>query len=632
MVAAAVYAPQWARRVEDYLAWPALEEAVWWTHTHTKDTNWSVDAGLKEVWQAEMSERTPLSAQDLLDSAVDVEWFWRSYRGLGAARWEQVYAAAKYASSGTGHARARLFADAMTGKVTAIELGQRITVKRAQDAVRALGLVPLPDARGRDEEVGARYNAIQEFVRSGKKFGAGRRASEEAAARISLENLARTAGYADPARLQWAMEARLAADLREGAIQVSEGDIDVTLALDALTAEPRITVTKAGGRALKTLPSRLKKSPDIVALLARKVEIERQVARMRLSLEAAMCRGDRFEVAELARLLDHPVLARLLRNLVFVRDSGDSGAGVTPLGYPSLAAGAAGAGPVRFTAYEGAVTVVDAGVGDLRLAHPYDLFEGGHWHDWQHDCFAGERIQPFKQVFRELYVVTANERRNGDDAVSGRYSGQQVQPRQAMALLGARGWVAHPDEGARRTFHAEGLSAALTFDVGFATPAEVEGLTVDEVRFTRRGEWKPIPLTDVPPRVFSEVMRDLDLVVSVAHRGGVDPEATASTVEMRAALVRETSALLGLDNVGVKSAHALVKGGLGDYSIHLGSAIVHRQPGGALCIVPVHSQHRGRLFLPFSDNDPRTAEVVSKVVLLARDKDIKDPSILEQIL
>jgi len=96
--------------------------------------------------------------------------------------------------------------------------------------------------------------------------------------------------------------------------------------------------------------------------------------------------------------------------------------------------------------------------------------------------------------------------------------------------------------------------------------------------------------------------------------------------------VRETCGLLGLDNVDIKSAHAIVDGGLGDYSVHLGSAVVHRQPGGALCIVPVHSQHRGRLFLPFSDNDPRTAEVVSKVILLARDNEIKDPSILEQLL
>jgi len=82
-----------------------------------------------------------------------------------------------------------------------------------------------------------------------------------------------------------------------------------------------------------------------------------------------------------------------------------------------------------------------------------------------------------------------------------------------MALLGTRGWVAHADEGVRRAFYAEGLSAVVTFDHGFTTPAEVEGLTLDDVLFTRRGEWTPIPLVDVPPRVFSEVMRDLDLVV-----------------------------------------------------------------------------------------------------------------------
>jgi hypothetical protein len=70
---------------------------------------------------------------------------------------------------------------------------------------------------------------------------------------------------------------------------------------------------------------------------------------------------------------------------------------------------------------------------------------------------------------------------------------------------------------------------------------------------------------------------------------------------------------------------------LGDYSVHLGSGVVHRMPGGAVCIVPVHAQQRGRLFLPFADDDPRTAEVVSKVLLLARDREIQDPAILEQL-
>jgi len=235
-------------------------------------------------------------------------------------------------------------------------------------------------------------------------------------------------------------------------------------------------------------------------------------------------------------------------------------------------------------------------------------------------------------VFRELYVCTRNETRNGDEALSQRYSGHQVQPRQAHALLGQRGWVTDYEEGVRRPFYAEKLTAVVSFTQGIFTPAEVEGLTVEHVFFMQRGDYKPIPLASVPPRVFSEVMRDLDLMVSVAHSGGVDLEATASTVEMRASLVSETCALLGLDNVTIKSAHALIEGTLGRYTVHLGSAVVHRQPGGAICIVPVHGQHRGRIFLPFADNDPKTAEVVTKVITLARDRDIKDPSILEQLL
>src|SRR4029078_10486213 len=93
---------------------------------------------------------------------------------------------------------------------------------------------------------------------------------------------------------------------------------------------------------------------------------------------------------------------------------------------------------------------------------------------------------------------------------------------------------------------------------------------------------------EMPPRIFSEAMRDLDLVVSVAHQGGVDPEATASTVEMRAALVRETCALLGLGDVEVKPKPAIVRGEFATYSIHLGSAGVQVMPGTALPIVAVH--------------------------------------------
>jgi hypothetical protein len=335
---------------------------------------------------------------------------------------------------------------------------------------------------------------------------------------------------------------------------------------------------------------------------------------MRQSLEGAMCRGDRFTGAELQQLLQHPVLAPMLRNLLFT--------GEGKAGYP-VDEGRALEG------HDGRVTPVRPEEA-LRLAHPHDLLGTGEWDRWQRDCFRRERIQPFKQVFRELYLLTEAERE--DATRSRRYAGHQVQSRQARALLGKRGWVSdYEDEEVRRTFHAEGLTAWVEFDYGWTTPAEVEGLTVEAVGFRRRGDWRPLKLEEVPSRLFSEVMRDVDLVVSVAHAGGVDPEATASTVEMRAALLRETCALLKLGNVCIDGSRALVEGQLGSYSVHLGSAGVHRQPGGHLCIVPVHSQHRGRLFLPFADDDPRTAEVVSKVLLLARDHEIQDPTILEQL-
>ncbi len=612
LVELALYAPQWAAHVEHALGWRGLAESAWWLHAHTKDNLWHVDPEIRELWAAQVAERTPLAAQSLVDGAVDVTWFRRVYEELGEARWDEVYRAAQYTAGGNGHARARLFADAMLGRCDQAALVKRIGDKRHQDSVRALGLLPLADGEDQARDLLERYHVVQEFLRTSRQFGAQRQANEKLAASIALENLARRAGYPDPQRLTWAMEREAVADLVTGPVVARVAPVTVALRITQW-GEPEVTVDKAG-KALKNIPPAAKKDAAVRALLERQRDLKRQASRMRQSLEAAMVRGDEFTGAELRELMTHPVLAPMLRGLVLVGES--------LMGYPVQ-------GGVALEGYTRAAAPV-GNAERVRIAHPVDLLADGHWHRWQHECFVRERIQPFKQVFRELYVLTSAERT--DATASYRYEGQQVQPQQALALLGQRGWVNSPDEGVRRTFHDCGLSAWLGFQYAPFTPAEVSGLTVESVWFSRRGEWTPIPLTETPPRLFSEVMRDVDLVVSVAHLGGVDPEATASTVEMRAGLVRETCAMLGLGNVRVERAHALIGGALGEYSIHLGSGVVHRQPGGAVCIVPVHSQHRGRLFLPFADDDPKTAEVVSKVLLLARDGDIKDPTILEQLV
>jgi hypothetical protein len=89
--------------------------------------------------------------------------------------------------------------------------------------------------------------------------------------------------------------------------------------------------------------------------------------------------------------------------------------------------------------------------------------------------------------------------------------------------------------------------------------------------------------------------------------------------------------LFKLKNVSLTQTHAKINGQLGDYSVHLGSGVCHKIASASLSIIPVHSQHRGRFFLPFLDDDPKTAEILSKVLLLAKDEEIKDPTILQQL-
>jgi hypothetical protein len=163
------------------------------------------------------------------------------------------------------------------------------------------------------------------------------------------------------------------------------------------------------------------------------------------------------------------------------------------------------------------------------------------------------------------------------------------------------------------------------------TPSDIEAPTLETVRFFNRNNYEPAPFADIPPVIFSETMRDIDLAVSVAHAGGVDPETSHSTIEMRIAISRELLSALSVNNVTFQTAHAHIKGGMGDYSVHMGSGVTHMSGVGMIAVSPVHSQARGRIFLPFADDDPKTSEILSKILLFADDKKIKDPSILRQL-
>src|SRR5207244_681171 len=136
------------------------------------------------------------------------------------------------------------------------ELLKRIDGTRHQDSVRALGLLPLAEADEGRRDLLERYLRLEEFRRQARKFGSQRQQSEGRAVAIGLANLARTAGFSDPQRLQWAMEQQAVADLARGPVVLARGDVTLSLAVDG-DGVPSLTLER-NGKPLKALPAALK--------------------------------------------------------------------------------------------------------------------------------------------------------------------------------------------------------------------------------------------------------------------------------------------------------------------------------------------------------------------------------------
>mgnify|MGYP001028384702 CR=1 FL=1 len=600
LVEAATYAPQWLPLVAKNLGWKGMEAAAWWLHAHT-------NAHHNSETEAEIGKYSKVGMNDFRDGAVDIVWFKEIYKALGKDRWKLLYDSAKYISEGNGHKRAMLYADVILGNTKITEVKKRVTEKRNQDYLRVFGLVPL-SKKNRDTDLLKRYQYLQKFKKESKQFGSQRQASEGLAVRIAMENLARTAGFSDPIRLTWAMETEEAQNILSKAEVLTFDEVSIRLMVNE-NGQSSLEI-KRDDKILKAIPAKLKKEKSIVALKSFNKTLQNQYKRTRKSLEEAMVNGDVFSLNEITILMGHPVVAPMLQKLVL--KSGEAlgfwqeGALVSPSGNSTAPSEA------------------------LQIAHCTDLYASQQWSSYQQHCFEQQMQQPFKQIFRELYVPTEDEL--GEKAVSRRYAGHQVQPQKTVALLKTRGWTVNYEEGLQKTYHQEGFIARMFAMADWFTPADVESPTLETIEFTSRKTGKNVPFDQLDPRIFSEVMRDIDLVVSVAHVGDVDPEASQSTIELRNAIVRETTRLFKLGNVTLKGKHALIKGDKNEYSVHLGSAIAHKMPGVALSILPVHSQHRGRMFLPFLDEDPKTAEIMSKILLLAKEKEIQDPTILKQIM
>ena len=464
-------------------------------------------------------------------------------------------------------------------------------VKRnAQQAIAAYGLLPLADG----ETVLDRYLALREVSKRGAKFGPERRLNHARAVALALDHLAQVAGLSDASQLEWDCEARIAdqvpADWRIG---------DYTVTIQLRDGDPAVVASRAG-KGLKSVPPAVRSHPDYAEVRDQQDLLRGQARRMRTGLiERLVATEGTLEVGELAGLRRLPAGAAMLPTLIWQDQTGSIGL----------------------------LDQVDTS-GPVTAVHPFLLYERRLLAKWQAEIVQRRLRQPVKQAFRELYLLTPAERAARD--VSARFAGHQVNGKVAAQIMAGRGWVikrADTDYQATR-LAGEVLTAALLceFDSYFG----LGDVMVGELYFLKDGS--TVPLAEVPPTAFSEVMRDLDLVVSVAGTGPggyTSPTQAGSRAQLLAALIDD----LGLAQVTVDGTSAVVRGSRATYRVHLNSGSIHMEPGGYLCIVPASfgaTRHRN-LFLPFADEDGMTSVILSKVLLLAEDQKITDRSILAQL-
>lgn len=607
LVELAMYAQQWIPMVEAYLEIPGFAGACYYFMAHTSER-------FDEQVTSAIAKYTPLSPEELADGAFDIHWFFEAYHNVGEKDFKLLYDAAKYSSGGTAHSRARKYADAALGKVGPEALMPQIEAKRNKDLLMSIGLLPLAKGKAkRERELLERYQFIRKFQKESRQFGAQRRASEGRAAQIALQNLSVNAGFTDVTRLVLRMEGKLTEISSAYFDWQPVDEIELMVSVDECGRSS--LKCRKNGRLLKSVPAKYKKNEEVQRFQEVHKKLKEQYVRTKLMMEQAMEDRTVFTVRELRELAANPVVRPIVEFLV-VRIAGDTD--VFRMGFLTDEG-----------LFDAAGNVLPVEPGEqVWIAHPFDLYQSGQWHEYQKVLFTRQIRQAFKQVFRELYLKLDEE---SDLCESRMFSGNQIQPQKTVGALKSRRWVADYEDGLQKVYYKENIIACLYAMADWFTPSDAEAPTLEWVVFFDRKTGERMQIRKIPDVIYSEVMRDVDLAVSVAHAGGVDPETSHSTVEMRKAIVECSLELFQLKNVRAEGNHAVIDGELGRYSVHLGSGAVHQLGGPMLFVVPVHSQHRGRMFLPFIDDDPKTAEILSKILLFAEDTKIKDPNILAQI-
>jgi hypothetical protein len=429
----------------------------------------------------------------------------------------------------------------------------------------------------------------------------------------------------------------------------------------------------AKGKSLKSVPAKVKNEhkEELKELQQSLKDVQAMLPAQRDRIDSLFLLQKSWPVTEWReRYLEHPLVGTIARRLIWCVD------GISAVYLDG-------------NLTDGGGKIVNCGeAAEITLWHPAGR-TADEITDWRQRLEELKIVQPFKQAYREIYLLTDAERNTR--TYSNRFAAHVIKQHQFNALCAARGWKNKlrlmvddsyppaskelPEWGLRAEFWIEGIGDDYGTDTNDA--GTYLRLSTDQVRFYQLhaainyahaggGGYEsvaggpgdgninaPLPLEQVPELVLSEIMRDVDLFVGVASVGN-DPtwqdggpegryrtywqsysfgELSGTATTRKQVLERLIPRLKIASQCSFSDRFLIVRGKRRTYKIHLGSGNILMEPNDQyLCIVP-DSRARKRddeVYLPF-EGDSTLSIIISKALLLADDLKISDSTITRQI-
>jgi hypothetical protein len=422
-----------------------------------------------------------------------------------------------------------------------------------------------------------------------------------------------------------------------------------------------VTWHNADGKLVKGAPSHIKKAfaKEVRSVASLAKELEQAYLAQRTRLESSFLLPSGTPLAHWRKyFIEHPLLGFLGRRLIWVfrNEQGWERSGI----WSGKEIVDSNGNPVDLGAAQ-----------TVRLWHPLasDIAEIQRW---RKRVFAMKIRQPFRQAFREFYEVSSGERET--KMYSNRFAKILMRQHQFASLCRARGWdyrlMGTNFDGANvPTKKLDAWKIRVEFYVDLPPdrdPALLEsalgeqsgaGINLfigsDQVRFYRDN--REVAVDEVPAILYSEVMRDVDLLTSVSAVGGdetwADQGDRGTGIFSEAFDLRELSGLIGLrremlslvlphtpiqDRCKIHTAWLEVRGQLGTYRIDFawgGAAFVTES---AFRWLNIPRKILDAVTLDFAqipiDLDYRSESILRKAYVLADDWKIDSPDLIQQLM